>query len=199
MAPQPRPPDIEDLRAGVDAAWAEAVRQLGPSLRAFAAVRGAPDPDGVLGDVFLELSRGIDQVQGGWAGFRTLAYVIARRRVIDELRRAARRPTLTIDGLDLEALAGGDVEQEAMDRLERQRVQELLDLVTPIQRDVLTLRFVAGLAIREVAEVTGSTETAVKANQRRAVATIRRHLEREEGPAAAAAVRDLAETLGSLS
>lgn len=53
----------------------------------------------------------------------------------------------------------------------------LLDHLTPEQRDVLLLRFVAGLALEEVAETKGRSVGAVKAMQHRALASMRRVLE----------------------
>ncbi len=192
-----KPPQIDDLKAGSEPAWTDAVQQLGPSLRAFVGLRGALDPDAVLGDVFLELARGIDRIEGDWTDVRALAFVIARRRMIDGLRASARRPVQPLDTASLDATPAGDVEQEAMDRLERRWVIELLAVLTPIQRDVLLLRFVSDLTITEVAEITASTETAVKANQRRALAALRRHL-RGAGTDASqdVAFRELADALG---
>jgi len=192
-----KPPQIDDLKAGSEPAWTSAVHQLGPPLRAFVGLRGAIDPDAVLGDVFLELARGIDRIDGDWTDVRALAFVIARRRMIDGLRASARRPVQPIDTACLDSTPAGDVEQEAMDRMERRWVIELLAVLTPIQRDVLLLRFVSDLTITEVAEITASTETAVKANQRRALAALRRHLAGSDtDPAPDLALRELVDSLG---
>lgn len=126
-----------------------------------------------------------------------MAFVIARRRLVDGVRAAVRRPVEPVEAEELDALSAGDVEQEAMDRLERQWVLDLLGVLTPIQRDILTMRFVADLSIREVAEVTGSSQTAVKANQRRALAALRRHLAIDGSePVDLRAVRATADALG---
>ena len=179
---EPRPP-IDELRRGSDAAWRHAVLALGPSLRAFVAVRGAREPDDLVADVFLELARGIRRIEGGWPAVRTVAFVMARRRLVDEFRAAARRPVEHLDATELGRIADvGDVEQDAIDRLSLEWVGDLLSVLTPIQRDVLSLRFVSGLTIREVAAITGASETGVKANQRRAVAALRRHLDVELDP-----------------
>lgn len=192
-----KPPQIDDLRSGSEPAWADAVGQLGPSLRAFVGLRGAIDPDAVVGDVFLELARAIDRIDGDWSDVRALAFVIARRRVIDGFRTSARRPVVPMDAAGLDARPAGDVEQEAMDRLERRWVLELLAILTPIQRDVLLLRFVSDLSIGEVAEVTASTETAVKANQRRALAALRRHLGASDAtPDGPRTLREMVDVLG---
>ena len=202
QGPASATPSVDDLRAGSEPAWSAAVRLLGPPLRGFISLRGAHDPDGVLGDVFLELSREVNRRDiADWAAFRTLAFVIARRRVIDSFRSAARRPTDLVDSQTLEGtIVGGDVEQEAIDRLNREWVLGWLALLTPTQRDVLTMRFVSGLTISEVARVTGTTQTGVKANQRRAIAALRRHLTESSPPQGSRpnSADDIAHTLGRL-
>ncbi len=185
-------PSIDELRLGSEPAWAEAVRALGPALRAFVAVRGAREPDDLVAEVFLDLARRVDRIEGGWSAVRTLAFVMARRRLVDEYRAAARRPVEHLDATELGKVADvGDVEQDALARLSLEWVADLLGVLTPTQRDVLTLRFVSGLTIREVATITGATETGVKANQRRAVAALRRHL--DLGPGEATAEHDAAD------
>ena len=180
MANDDLQPSIDELRRGSDVAWQQAVRALGPPLRAFVAVRGSREPDDRVAEVFLDLARGIGRIEGGWSGVRTVAFVMARRRLVDEFRAAARRPVEQLDGLGLVPVADvGDAEQDAIERLSLEWVGDLLSVLTPIQRDVLSLRFVSGLTIREVAAVLGATETGVKANQRRAVAALRRHLAAE--------------------
>ena len=176
------------------------MRILGPPLRGFIAARGARDPDATLGDVFLDLTRGIDRVNGDWTSFRTLAFVVARRRVVDDLRAAARRPTDTVDWQALDrAIVGGDVEQEAMRQLDRSWTLDLLSDLTEIQRDVLTMRFISGLTIQEVASITGSTETGVKANQRRGLAALRKRLESVETDDLEPSLDQVAVALGATS
>lgn len=173
------PPDIADLQRGSEAAWTQVVRTLGPHLRSYISMCGADDPDGTLGDVFLELSKAVARYDGDWEGFRTLAFVVARRRTIDGMRYRSRRPTVALDKSALDGSPGGDVEQEALRQLDRDWALALLDTLTPTQRDVLTMRVVVGLSIREVAQIMETTETAVKANQRRAIDALRRHLTAE--------------------
>ncbi len=140
-------------------------------------MRGAADPDEIVGQVFMELARGVERFDDDWEAFRTLAFVIARRRTVDEIRYHTRRPSdpMASSAFDT-TIVGGDVEQEAMTNLDRAWLLNLLELLTPIQRDILTMRLVSGLTVREIAAITGATETGVKANQRRAIESLRRHL-----------------------
>ena len=181
LVTSPELPSIAELKAGSEEAWIRAVDVLGPPLRGFAAVRGSRDPDETLSQVFLDLARGIESFDGDWDSLRTLAFVIARRRVVDDIRYRSRRPTepWPVDAIERRGV-GGDVEEEAMANLDRERLLDLLAGLTPIQRDVLTMRIVAGLTVREIAAITDSSIPAVKANQRRAVAALRRRLTQSE-------------------
>lgn len=178
-------PSITDLKAGTESAWAQAVDVLGPPLRGFAALRGSDDPDETLAQVFHDLARGIDTFDGDWESLRTLAFVIARRRVVDDIRYRTRRPAepWPIDAIE-RRIIGGDVEEEAMANLDRERLLDLLAGLTPTQRDVLTMRIVSGLTVREVAAIMDSSVHAVKANQRRAIAALRREVARTGSTAA---------------
>ena len=77
---------------------------------------------------------------------------------------------------DAPQLAGGDVEAEAIARLAQERVQQLLGRLSPDQRDVLALRILAELSVDETAAVLGKSYEAVKALQRRGLASLRRAL-----------------------
>ncbi len=74
----------------------------------------------------------------------------------------------------------GDVEVDAMDLLSDHQLRALLDELSPDQRDVVLLRIVADLSIEDVATALGKRRGAVKSLQHRALATLRRHLEREQ-------------------
>ena len=72
-----------------------------------------------------------------------------------------------------------DPEQTAERRLQGERVRRALNRLTEEQAQVVSLRFLEGLSIAEVAQVTGKTEGAVKALQYRAIMSLRRLLDRE--------------------
>ncbi len=76
---------------------------------------------------------------------------------------------------------GGHVETEVMTRLAHERVHALLSSLTPEQREVLVLRVVADLSVEQTAEVLGKGNEAVKALQRRGLATLRRALSVQQG------------------
>lgn len=170
------------LRAGDNAAWGGVVSELGGPLRAYLRLHGCEDPDNTLGEVLLDMARGIDRFHGDRGSLRAWAYTIARRRVIDTYRYRRRRPQRPVDPSELDSLlrSGGNVEEEALDRLGTEWVLDVLGSLTKLQRDVVALRFVAGLTISDVAEVMDTTEGAVKSHQRRALARLHRRLSIED-------------------
>lgn len=145
--------------------------------------RGAPDPEDVLGEVFLQVVRSLDRFAGGEPEFRTFVLSIAHRRLVDDLRGRTRRPAqpLPAEGLP-EGLRVGDVEAEAMETVQTDRVLGLIRTLSPDQRDVLLLRLVADLTIEEVAVVIGKRPGAVKALQRRGLARLKKKLSKEGVP-----------------
>ncbi len=65
----------------------------------------------------------------------------------------------------------------------RRRIDELLALLPPRQRDVVTLRVVLGLSAEETGLVLGMTPSAVRVAQHRALTRLRRHTGRSGGGA----------------
>jgi RNA polymerase sigma factor (sigma-70 family) len=97
--------------------------------------------------------------------------------VDDRRRRSVRVQTSELE--DRHEAPGGDVELEAVGRLEGQSVRELLEGLTEEQRDVILLRVVADQSVEEVAQILDKRPGAIKMLQRRGLARLRRLLESE--------------------
>lgn len=159
-------------RQGEDWAWEILYGDLAGPVTGYLRSRGARDPEDVAGETFLQVARDIHRFTGDEASFRSWVFVIAHRRLIDHRRSLERRPDASVLLEDHEA-PGGDVEDEAMKSLDGMWVQEILDELTDEQRHVLTLRVIADLSLRQTAEVMGKRVGAIKALQRRALASAR--------------------------
>jgi RNA polymerase sigma-70 factor, ECF subfamily len=141
-------------------------------------VQRALEPEDLTSEVFLGVFRGLAGFDGSEKQFRSWVFTIAHRRLLDERRRAARRPVLAAVDPEL-SLPGGDTEREALDALGAQWVQRLASRLSADQRTVLLLRIVADLTAEEVAHVMGKTVGAVRALQRRGLEALRRLIARE--------------------
>lgn len=153
---------------------------LSPVVTGYLRAQGAAEPDDLTSEVFVAVLRNVHRFAGDEAGFRSWVFTIAHRRLLDERRGLARRPTAVAlsDGHDL---PGPDDVEDAVDRALRDEwVRAMCDRLAPDQRDVLLLRLVGQLKVDEIAGLLGKSPEAVKALQRRGFRAIGRILEREE-------------------
>lgn len=167
---------LDAAKAGAEWAWEQIYREFYGVVTGYLASRGSFDPDGLTGDVLFKVAGSIHTFEGDSASFRSWVFVIAHRSLIDERRKLGRRPVQT--ELPTEA-PGGDVESEAMERLVTSELMAAFSELTEGQRDVLSLRIIAGLTLEEAAQVLEMTVGAVKATQHRAIGNLRQRLERE--------------------
>ncbi len=142
-----------------------------PRLSAFAARRGAADPDGIADVVLVAVIRRLDRLDFGTSReFWAYLCQAARSRIVDEHR--ATKPVVLID--DQEALERSRPEPIGFDDrvVDHDYVDHLLSPLTSEQRQVLQLRFLEDLSIEETASRTGRSQGAVKGLQRRAINAI---------------------------
>lgn len=160
-------------RRGRQSAWDAIYRDLAPPLLGYARSQNAPDPEDLVGEVFLEVVRSLGRFEGHEEErFRGWVFTIARRRLIDARRRSGRRPTELTEPAEL-AERAGSYEEDALARLSLDDVRSLLSCLSEDQREVMVLRLVAGLRTNEIAEVTGRHPEAVKGLAKRALARLR--------------------------
>jgi RNA polymerase sigma factor (sigma-70 family) len=168
---------IDAAKGGADWAWGELYRELAGPITGYLRSRGAPDPEDLSSEVFLQVARDIHRFEGDEANFRSWVFVVAHRRLIDDRRARSRRPD-TIDDEPAEfEYQGGDVEEEVMAQLSEARIRDVFDTLTDEQSNVLALRIIGDLSLEETATVMKKRVGAVKALQRRALLAIKRQLE----------------------
>ena len=143
----------------VDGVFAE----LGAAVHGYLRAAGADESEDVLSEVFVRVARGIGRFRGDDNDLRRWVFTIAHNCLIDEHRRRGRQRRFmrTLDTTELATPAPSEPIDPTL--------HDALLLLTPEQREVVTLRFVADLAIEEVARITGRPIGAVKALQHRAL------------------------------
>jgi RNA polymerase sigma-70 factor (ECF subfamily) len=133
----------------------------------------------MTGELFVRVLRAVRSRRPWRTSFRAWLYRIAHNLVVDHYRR---QPPLAQVSLE-EALSVVGEENPA-DDVETNRLRtELLSAVkqlTPIQQEVLALRFGEGLTAKETGQTMRKTTGAIEALQHRALAALKRILAREE-------------------
>ena len=170
---------LEAARNGAGWACTRIYDSLAPAVAGYLRVNGADDPDDVTSEVFLRVFSDCRRFSGNDAQFRAWVFTIAHSRLVDARRAKNRTPEVGV--LDDESLDGqvpttAGAEDDAMDRLAVQEIHQLLGALTSDQRDVVALRVVSQMSVEEVATALQKPPGAVKALQRRALATLRRRL-----------------------
>ena len=182
----PGPPFDKVLAAAqTGAGWARTrlYEWLAPVVAGYLKARGARDPDDLTNDAFVRVFSGCGSFVGDEAQFRSWVLRIAHCRLLDARRAQSRRPEM--ESLDTERRPLQDepttatAEDEALRSLGTERMRKLLDALTPDQRDVLALRLIAGLTVKDVAALLAKQPGAVKALHRRALSALRRTLVNE--------------------
>lgn len=156
--------------AQAGAGWARTrlYESLAPAVAGYVRAQGVSDPADLTSDVFVTVLTRLPCFAGDEDRFRSWVFTIAYRRVVDEWRSRARRLDMTAPRMEPAA------EHHALARIGDEWVAEVLDTLTPDQRQVLALRVVADLSLEQVAELVGKPVGAVKSLQHRALATLRR-------------------------
>jgi RNA polymerase sigma-70 factor, ECF subfamily len=156
-------------QGGQEWAWDRLVRSVGPGVLGYARSQGVPEPDELLGDLLVEVVKGLSRFTGDEGSFRSWVFVIAHNRVVDVRRRASRRPTAEWpDGLD-----PVDPRTPAPHAYDLGDLQRSVDALPQGQRDVLLLRTVVGLSVDETAAALGKAPGSVRVAHHRALEKLR--------------------------
>ena len=173
---------LQSARDGSQAAWQELYTGLSPVVLGYLRANGAPDPEDVLSEVFLQVARDIARFDGDERGFRSWVFTIAHHRLIDARRHTARRPVELLPEPPEPLARADDAAEEALERIGNEEVQRVLSVLSTDQRTVLLLRVVGDMSIDDVAKAVGKRPGAVKALQRRGLAAVKRELGRKGVP-----------------
>jgi RNA polymerase sigma-70 factor (ECF subfamily) len=166
-------------RAGEQWAWSAIYRDLAGPVRGYLAGRGSPEPEDEAAETFLHVAKGIASFDGDESAFRSWVFSIAHRRMVDAHRKAGRRPKVADTELtDLaesaDRMAIPSAEESVLVRDAAVAAADLLSGLSEDQRQILLLRVVGELSVRETAAVVGKSESAVKVAQHRAITALRR-------------------------
>lgn len=164
-------------RTGAEWAWRRLYLDLAGPVLGYLRAHGANDPENVAGEAFLGMARSLANFDGDEQGFRSWAFTIVHRRLLDERRSRRRRPAVPTDPGAFPDLPSGDSERDIFEPIATAEVAMRLEQLSADQRAVLTLRIIADLSLEQTAAVLGKRVSAIKALQRRGLERLRRDLE----------------------
>ena len=163
---------IARWKGGDERAASELVARHAESLARFASSLGEREEiEELVQDTFVRAFGSIDSFRGE-SSLRTWLFTIQRRLVLDR-RRAARRRRGDVeiqeDDVATEYTALDGVVADETER----RLMKAMGRLSPMQREVFTLRVSEGRSYRDIADVLGSTEGAARVHYHNALRAVK--------------------------
>ena len=168
---------LKRIASGDAAAVASCLDQYGGLVWSIARkmLRNTDDAEDVVQEIFIDIWKNAERFDEKLSSETTFVAMIARRRIIDRIRRTNRR--LAADSLE-------DVVTEPQSRddrkvqlsVEAEEAAVALRSLKPEQQQVLQLSIVQGLSHQEIADVTGMPLGTVKTHARRGIIQAREML-----------------------
>jgi len=129
--------------------------------------------------VFLKMLEAIRNDKGWHSSFSGWLYRIAHNAVIDYYRQRDRQQQVSLEETLTTTASDHNPVVMAEASLDAERLRMAIGRLTEEQAEVVTLRFLEGYNISEVAEMLDKTEGSIKALQYRAITTLRQLLQHE--------------------
>lgn len=169
---------LQRVAAGDGQAIQNCIDAYGGLLWSMARRRGlsAEDAEDVVQEVFIDLWKSAGRFDPAQASEKVFVAMVARRRLIDRLRREQRRPPTQALGLADEDYPGRDFE-DLENAVEASLASKALAQLNPKERNVLLLSTYHGLSHGQISEHTGLPLGTVKTYIRRGLIRVKELLD----------------------
>ena len=138
----------------------------------FVRISDQTEAEDLAGEVFLKALKSLNSYRGRGEQMHVWLFKIARNTVVDHVRKMSKRKTVALGELEIRDELS--VEETVETKLQVERLSKALRQLTPSQREVIGLRFFAGLSSAEVGEILGKSGGAVREMQRAAIEKLRK-------------------------
>ncbi|HEV8229218.1 MAG TPA: sigma-70 family RNA polymerase sigma factor [Candidatus Limnocylindria bacterium] len=137
---------------------------------AFYRVRTAAEAEDVTSEVFQRALVAMPRYEPR-RPFLAFLYTIARNIVTDHMRR--QRPQASFEDAIAHPSDAPSPEERAAEMDDARRLRTAIGLLTPLQQEVVILRFLEDRSIKEIAQITDKPESTIRGLQMRALAALR--------------------------
>lgn len=133
------------------------------------------DAEDVAAETFVRVLNRLDNFRWKGAGFEAWIFRIAYNLIVDQYRGSGREQLVETD----DEVEHDDPEKAALRSEINEELNQMIASLSPDQREVLLLRFAAGLDTDEICQVMGRNANAIRQLQFRALDTMRRQIQEE--------------------
>jgi RNA polymerase sigma-70 factor, ECF subfamily len=150
-------------QAGDERAFAVLWRDLQPAVLRYVRVAAQQAAEDLAADTWVSVIRGLGRFRGDERAFRAWVFTLARHRVIDWHRQAARRPSRSVPvALVADRPAPDDPVAAVLEAQSTRAALVLLAELPADQAEVVALRVLGGLEVAEVARIVGKRPGTVR-------------------------------------
>jgi RNA polymerase sigma-70 factor (ECF subfamily) len=128
--------------------------------------------DDLTSEVFLRMINGLPGYRAQEVAFQAWLFQIAHNLLVDHYRKMSIRDHISLEE-QLMSMQEPNQSPQTEQSLNSVTLRQALNRLNNEQRDVIVLRFVAGMPISEVAQTLNKSEDAIKGLQRRGLAELR--------------------------
>ena len=133
------------------------------------------DAEDVTAEVFIRAMKALPSYKPRGTPLMAWLYRIAHNQAVNWGKTRSRRREYSLE--DLAVRSSDDPEREALDRASFAEAEREMEQLTPLQRQVLSLRFAGELSIAETGKIMKRSQGAVKFLQYSALQALRRNLD----------------------
>jgi RNA polymerase sigma-70 factor (ECF subfamily) len=132
------------------------------------------EAENLAGDVFLKALKSFDSFHGNGEQIRGWLFKIAHNLMVDYVRKASKQKFILFN--DIEIPDKSSIEETVEKKFEVEKLSKALKQLTPAQREIIGLRYFAGLSSDEVGKILGKSSGSVRQMQWAAVEALRKQM-----------------------
>ena len=129
------------------------------------------DAEDLASETFVKAIRALDSYQERGLRMEAWLFKIARNLVIDHLRKTGNRHLVPLD--EAAVTDSGNPETTVEMDMQADKIRQAMEYLTPIQKEVIYLRFFIGLSALECSAIIGKTPGTVRVMQCSAIKSLR--------------------------
>jgi RNA polymerase sigma-70 factor (ECF subfamily) len=161
---------VAAARRGDEWAIVELYRSVHPGIHRYLRAQAGEEGEDLAAETWLDVAEGIGRFRGNERDFRAWTFTIARRRLLDRRRQAARRRTDPVPQGELpEPRPAESAEAQALEAISTAEALRRISALPPDQAEVVLLGVLGGLGAKEIAKIVGKREGTVRVLRHRAL------------------------------
>ncbi len=171
---------LRAAQAGEEWGFEELYRSLHAYVLRYLRVQAPREAEDLAAETWMSVASALYRFTGDEGAFRSWVFTIARRRVVDYIRRSSRRPGDYRPTVEVgDGPAPDDTESVAMAAVETEEALARIGRLPPDQAEIVLLRVLGGLSADQVGDLVGKPPGTVRVLQHRALKRLARDLTTE--------------------